>query len=85
MNLYPDLARAGTKIKACAITPRVVPSPSKLICEDVTEAAVGTPDIVDTNTAAVAITIMLLMIGAYIGSENELREFRICDASVYSP
>mgnify|MGYP003859178307 FL=1 len=24
-------------------------------------------------------------IGAYIGNENELREFRICDASVYNP
>jgi hypothetical protein len=79
------LLSAGIKIKACAITPSVVPNPSMLICAAVTESAVGIPDIAETNIAAVAITITLLIIGAYIGNENELREFRICAASVYSP
>ena len=79
---YPALLSAGIKIRACAITPKVVPNPSKFNCEVVTELAVGTAVINEIKIAAVAITIMLFTIGAYIGSEKELREFKICEANV---
>ena len=59
-----------------------MPNPSKLICAVVTELAVGTSDINEIKIAAVAITITLFTIGAYIGSENEFREFKICEAKV---